>query len=307
MTITQLKYFIALAETLNFSEVAERFFVAQTAISYNIKSLEKELGAKLFIRSTKKTSLTEAGYFFYSKVKIALQIIEQVQKEIKHGQLKQTLVIGCSRLCSGPTIFGVVHQVQKSHPGFTLILTSDEPELTLFEKLKNGQIDLAVYLNSPFTQRPADSITKRFYANIPRKLIVSQSHPFAACKEGIHVSRTYGERIVTYGDLEQILLMTPNADEVKNRTQPPVLVNDFQALLNMIGANLGIACLPMLDDLVTDAVCTIPCIENQPPEQFLSIAATYMKYNNSPYIDIFTDAFFEALARRFRQEQQVNS
>lgn len=73
MTIIQLKYFLALAETLNFSQVAEQFYVAQTAISYSIKALETELGTKLFERTTKKVELTSSGHIFYSRVKSAVQ------------------------------------------------------------------------------------------------------------------------------------------------------------------------------------------------------------------------------------------
>ena len=52
MTLTGLRYFVALAELRNFSRVAEQYYVAQAAVTYQIKNMEKELGVKLFERST---------------------------------------------------------------------------------------------------------------------------------------------------------------------------------------------------------------------------------------------------------------
>ena len=61
MDITQLKYFITVARTLNFSEAARRMGVTQPLISHHVNELEKQLGGKLFTRSRHNVTLTEAG------------------------------------------------------------------------------------------------------------------------------------------------------------------------------------------------------------------------------------------------------
>lgn len=68
MTLTGLRYFVALAELRNFSRVAEQYYVAQAAVTYQIKNMEKELGVKLFERSTRSVKLTPAGHNFYMDV-----------------------------------------------------------------------------------------------------------------------------------------------------------------------------------------------------------------------------------------------
>lgn len=70
-----LEYFIALSETLNFTEAGKRQFVSQTTISRAIKQLEKEIGFALFERCTTKVQLTPAGSDYLTSVKFDTEII----------------------------------------------------------------------------------------------------------------------------------------------------------------------------------------------------------------------------------------
>ena len=63
MTLQQLEYFVSAAHNLNFSKTAEMFFVSQSAITQQIRSLEKELKLDLFIRKNNRISLTDSGIY----------------------------------------------------------------------------------------------------------------------------------------------------------------------------------------------------------------------------------------------------
>ncbi len=77
MDISQLKYFIALAQTRSFSEAARRCGISQPSMSHGISALEKQLGAPLFLRSRKSVTITDAGKILLPS---AMQIVETAEK-----------------------------------------------------------------------------------------------------------------------------------------------------------------------------------------------------------------------------------
>lgn len=300
MTLTQLKYFVALAETLNFSRVARDFYVAQTSISYSIQALEHEIGVKLFDRTTKSTQLTTGGHLFYEKVRPAIELISRAQAEAIASMETSTLMIGCSRLCSGRQFYNAVHTLQVENPKVQLMLSTGEPELDLFSELDAGKIDIAVYLTNPFSAKlqQGQYITQQFPINAPRKIIVSKDHPYAQHREGLPSDCLKSCRRITYSNLEDVLLRTPNADEWTDNTAAPLIAKDFQSLLDMVGANLGVACLPIVSELETEMLCTLPCLENHATERFVTLAFSYALNNPSPYVPRVANALAQSYLHR---------
>lgn len=78
MNLRTLQYFVVLAEELNFSRAAERLHVAQPALSQQIRSLEKHLGAQLVDRGRRLLRLTEAGSYLFTEASQILASYEQV-------------------------------------------------------------------------------------------------------------------------------------------------------------------------------------------------------------------------------------
>ena len=87
MSFLQLKYFLTAAEERNISRAAQRLYVSQPALSFQIKNLEKEIGNLLFLRGAKTLTLTETGRFLYRRAKAILALLEETEDQlcVRHG------------------------------------------------------------------------------------------------------------------------------------------------------------------------------------------------------------------------------
>lgn len=96
MELRHLKYFVAVAENLNFSRAAVRLYISQPALSRQIKDLEKELSVMLFLRQPDGLKLTEAGKFFLEQAKDILNRSDVSVRTIKadYANQDQPLIIG---------------------------------------------------------------------------------------------------------------------------------------------------------------------------------------------------------------------
>ena len=93
MELRHLRYFVAVAEELNFRRAAEVVRIAQPALSQQIKQLEDELGTALFVRSHHKVELTAAGKAFYLRVQAILRDTKLAAAEML-ATPKRTITIG---------------------------------------------------------------------------------------------------------------------------------------------------------------------------------------------------------------------
>ncbi len=100
MELRHLRCFIAVAEELHFARAAERLHIDQSPLSRTIKELEEELGARLFVRTTRSTQLTHAGRLFLEHVQRVFAALDQARDSVKsvangfHGQLRLALSDG---------------------------------------------------------------------------------------------------------------------------------------------------------------------------------------------------------------------
>lgn len=97
MELRHLRCFIAVAEELDFARAAERLHIEQSQLSRAIKELEEDLGAQLFVRTTRSTRLTRAGQLFLEHAPHVFTALEQARDSVKavangfHGQLRVAL------------------------------------------------------------------------------------------------------------------------------------------------------------------------------------------------------------------------
>ncbi len=96
MTLDQLKYFLVMAQWLNFSRAAERLYMSQPNLTKQIAALEKELGFSLFKRNKRHVSLTEAGIVFRQRIEETYYQMNQAieQTRYTYGSVEDSILMG---------------------------------------------------------------------------------------------------------------------------------------------------------------------------------------------------------------------
>ena len=117
MKTVQLECFIAVAEHLNFSRASEELKITQPAVSHQIKALEKELGVKLFQRTSKNVALTPEGFAFLPDAGIILKTAASARERL--GSRKQQPVpldIGCCSRLELPLLISSLRNLSRQFP-----------------------------------------------------------------------------------------------------------------------------------------------------------------------------------------------
>lgn len=192
MTLLQLKYFISVAETGNFTHAAKEVYTSQPTISRQIQLLEEELGYALFNRNSKPIRLTEPGQILYEGAKEAISEINytldmaEIASEGKRGSLSISFQSG---YYSEYMFFPIIDELRETWSSLQIRCN----KLFSWEQikgLKNESIDIAIGLDFPHWEKAGFSV-------IPLKkvetLIVMSKHHQLANKKSLEYNDFCGE------------------------------------------------------------------------------------------------------------------
>lgn len=180
MELFQLHYAVTLADCCNFSRAAEKLYITQPTLSQQIKKLEKECGFPLFLRNSKKVSLSKKGNLFIEKARVVLDDFQSLQDMVQEarGQCSRDIFLGISM--AGRSYVAECTQkliLQFPNINFHLVETWG-PEL--IDAVRSGRVDLAV----ADLDRPEDwsGLNVTPISNEYLCLVVNQEHPLAGRK-----------------------------------------------------------------------------------------------------------------------------
>jgi DNA-binding transcriptional LysR family regulator len=145
LEIRQLKAFVAIAETGTFTAAALRVHVTQAAISMQIRQLENEVGAKLFVRAPRHVILTEAGEHLLQRARQILREHDAAIEELAElaGAERGRLRIGsASAMVLTDPLPDILKQLRKQHPRAEVSVVSGTSE-ALVQQILAGELDLA--------------------------------------------------------------------------------------------------------------------------------------------------------------------
>ena len=260
MDISYLQEFIVLTETQNYLEAADKLFTTQSSLTRHIQTMEKELGIKLFDRTTRSCTLSEYGRIFLPYAKQIVELQYQYRTAIFNEQrsLQGNVRIGSIPMMVPYGITDTFVRFMKDNPSLTLdVIEADSADLT--SMLKDGQCDFAFMRELP---REENEFNTLHFSADNLAVIMKKTDPLAA------------QETVALFQLKDrpLLLLSPTTMMYKlcvsecrrSGFEPNVVMNASRAnsLLKMIrsGMGLGILTKKPLQDLLGDDLIAVDIV-----------------------------------------------
>ncbi|CAH0124396.1 HTH-type transcriptional regulator GltC [Microbacterium foliorum] len=145
MELQQLRYVIEVAATSSFTRAAERCFVTQSALSHQVAALERELGERLFVRSSRSVRVTEAGEAFLEHARTAVAAAENARDAASSagGRVVGTLRLGIIPTVTALDVPALIARFRSAHPDARVELTVGNSD-ALVDALRRGELDAAL-------------------------------------------------------------------------------------------------------------------------------------------------------------------
>lgn len=234
MELTQIKYFVKLAEILNFTEASKALFVTQSALSISIKQLEEELHCRLFERIGKRIFLTEAGTIFLEHALQAVSSIDNGVQKINadNNVYKGKLTIGVTFSMIEIVNACIVKYTQK-YPDVKLTVIMFTTVEEIMHNLQNNTIDIAVTYKP---KKQHSSILAIDLVSTHLSAIPGKGHPLAE-KKTLTLDELRQYSFVTLLKGTHTRTMTEHFF-MKNKVDiaPQIEVNDTNLILNLVSS-----------------------------------------------------------------------
>lgn len=232
MSIHRIKYFIQVAEVLNFSQAAEQMHISRQALSKQVRLLERELGAELLERSTTQLTLTEVGTKVYHTFRPLMREMERGYDEVRDfiRNKKETLRVGCfSGLSYQRVLAPLLQWFTGKAPQLRVELMSLESIESVQQMLEEDRIDLAVYPRlGPYEWENKTCLCLK---RVPAQIVVSENHPWYGLEQ-------ITAKDVTQGSLLWVRESRPRADDhvflPQLRTAERIPVHSFDTYMALL-------------------------------------------------------------------------
>lgn len=201
MELYQLRYFLAVAETGNFTKAAQRSFISQPSLSQQILNLEEEFGQQLFHRLGRKAVLTEAGKTLMEGARRILADVDQTLEELKENTGQGPKVSVGAIPTVAPFFFPAILAYSKATDTQLNIQTHEDFRRPLAEAVLDGQLDWAL-ISLPFNE-PRLHIEKLY--SEPLWLAMSATHRLAHTEQ-LTFESLRDEKFILLGEASTLTL-----------------------------------------------------------------------------------------------------
>lgn len=248
MTLTELRYVVALFETGHFRKAAEHCNVSQPTLSVAVKKLEGELGICLFERSRSGVNITPIGEQFVAQARVVLREAKSLNSLAESGRdpLGSMLSVGAI-FTVGPYLFPrLVDQLQKTAAEMPIFI-EESYTADLRKKLANGTLD-AIFIALPFSEPGV--VTRAVYQE-PFVVLMPKGHPLAK-EKAIDPASLAKHRVLLLGEghcfRDQVLAACPGLGDAMsgdiNKGHASLKGSSLETIKHMVASGLGITVLP---------------------------------------------------------------
>ncbi len=249
MTLTELKYIVAVARERHFGKAADSCYVSQPTLSVAIKKLEDELEVKLFERSAGEVTVTPMGERIVQQAQSVLDQAARIKEIARHGQdpLAGPLNLGVIYTIGPYLLPDLVRQNIERTPQMPLML-QENFTARLLEMLRAGEIDCAI-MAEPF---PDTGLAVAALYDEPFMAVVPSHHPLAA-RESVSSEELKNETMLLLGTghcfRDHVLEVCPefarfssNAEGIRKNFEG----SSLETIKHMVAAGMGVTLVPRL-------------------------------------------------------------
>lgn len=245
MTLNELRYVLAVAQTQHFSKAADLCNISQPSLSIAIKKLEDELGITIFQRGKRKIAVTSAGM---AVVQQAQKVIEEAEKLTYLRNKKKNPLEGVIRIGAiftiGPYLFpSLIPLIRKEYPKMPLHIDEDYTE-NLRKKLLQAELDIAV-LALPFSDPALETMeiyTEDFIS------LFYEGHRFSK-QSKISVNDVSPDELLMLGKgncfRDQVIAACPQCLSPRSNNDDWVVGSSLETIRHMVAMKLGITVMPI--------------------------------------------------------------
>jgi DNA-binding transcriptional LysR family regulator len=282
LELRHLRYFVAVAEHLNFRRAAETLATSQPSLSLQIRALEDELHVRLFERTRRKVELTPAGRFYLHEVRRVFSALQLANEQVAHvdPEMRIEVVLGSARGTIVRYIPGLLAGLRAAHPEVSLKVRSIHPA-DLLGQLRDRTVQLG-FMHGPV--RDAALMTEPMWSH-GFCVVLPVTHS-AAARDAVDLNELRGERLIQYASTSSQLIHDEVGAICRERNFVPSDVEEAPATSRVISAVAcgdGIAIVPDHWQLIgTPGVAFRPLSPQS--TQRLQISACWHRDETSPVV-----------------------
>ena len=284
MTLTELRYIVAVARERHFGRAAEACFVSQPTLSVSIKKLEEELDVKIFERGPSEVTVTPLGDEIVRQAQVVIEQASVIKEIAKRGKdpVSGPLRLGVIYTIGPYLLPDLVRQVIEHVPQMPLLL-QENFTAKLLEMLRTGELDCAI-MAEPF---PDTGLAMAPLYDEPFMAAVPKRHPFAS-RNSISTEEMKSETMLLLGTghcfRDHVLEVCPeyarfssNAEGIRKSFEG----SSLETIKYMVASGMGVTVVPQLS-VPKDAqphIAYIPFVKPVPTRRVvLAWRRTFTRY-----------------------------